>query len=645
MGINGLWDVVGRGELVTLAKLATDHFKQHGRPLRVAVDEPGWRFNNLTPQQVEFIRSKEPAANPIEKNIMWRILHLMKFNIQLIWVFDGPGRPWKRNKRGGGGKPQDERERTRLTCQLLDHLKVPYHRAPAEAEAECARMHQLGIVDAVWSDDGDTLMFGATCVFSAHKVGKNWSTDEIRVVHAATILAEHDLDSSSMVLFAMLAGGDYNTAGLPNCGPQIARVVAKKGNGLADALCRSSAQDLPSWRLRLEDVLQQAGKRVPVPSTFPDQKVLGHYREPKVTSDDGLRNLTCLKQGWDLKIDENKLRVLLRQRFNIWTKGYLKHFAPVFMIRQLARCPPHDEAMIGNTKFDIEVKKTRQKKAGVGEASVDPVELEKKVTFYPLPAVDIDIHEPEEEDWSIWEKDGSHYDPSSRIECNVLSCFLAHGLPEGFLVVPEPPKRQKKQGAHSAASGQDVADVAIPTPSAVADGAPKPRGRTKKISNSNSMSIDGAPVDAIPKKRGRPPKGDNAASKNHSPKKRKGRPEVGSTPKPPMPVFRQSREFSFTNPNAPPWQSQDVEASEHITATPANWAALSSSAPINTPNTSQLQNQYTPGETILPATLRELRAAKWGSGSSPASTSTRLNETPAYAAKIPPGAVVIDLTD
>jgi len=255
-------------------------------------------------------------------------------------------------------------------------------------------MHQLGIVDAVWSDDGDTLMFGATCVFSAHKVGKNWSTDEIRVVHAATILAEHDLDSSSMVLFAMLAGGDYNTAGLPNCGPQIARVVAKKGNGLADALCRSSAQDLPSWRLRLEDVLQQAGKRVPVPSTFPDQKVLGHYREPKVTSDDGLRNLTCLKQGWDLKIDENKLRVLLRQRFNIWTKGYLKHFAPVFMIRQLARCPPHDEAMIGNTKFDIEVKKTRQKKAGVGEASVDPVELEKKVTFYPLPAVDIDIHEP-----------------------------------------------------------------------------------------------------------------------------------------------------------------------------------------------------------------------------------------------------------
>jgi Holliday junction resolvase YEN1 len=49
MGINGLWDVIGKGELVKLAKYATDHYKAHGRPLRVAVDESRWRFNNLTP--------------------------------------------------------------------------------------------------------------------------------------------------------------------------------------------------------------------------------------------------------------------------------------------------------------------------------------------------------------------------------------------------------------------------------------------------------------------------------------------------------------------------------------------------------------------------------------------------------------------
>ena len=211
MGIHGLWETIGKGELVPLAKYATDHYKQHGRPLRVAVDEPGWRFNDLTPAQVEFIRSKEPAANPIEKNIMWRILHLMKYNIQLVWVFDGPRRPWKRNKRGGGGRPQDERKRIELTCQLLDHLKVPRHHAPAEAEAECTWMQRLGVVDAVWSDDGDTLMFGATCMLSAHKEGKNWSADKIRVVQAEKILADHDLDHESLILFALLSSGDVAT--------------------------------------------------------------------------------------------------------------------------------------------------------------------------------------------------------------------------------------------------------------------------------------------------------------------------------------------------------------------------------------------------------------------------------------------------
>jgi Holliday junction resolvase YEN1 len=66
----------------------------------------------------------------------------MKLNIQLFFVFDGPKRPWKRGRRGGGGKP--DYERTKLLEQLLDHLKVPRDKAPAEAEAECARCSESG---------------------------------------------------------------------------------------------------------------------------------------------------------------------------------------------------------------------------------------------------------------------------------------------------------------------------------------------------------------------------------------------------------------------------------------------------------------------------------------------------------------------
>jgi len=47
---------------------------------------------------------------------------------------------------------------------MLQNLSVPWHKAPAEAEAECAKLQKLGIVDAVWTEDSDALMFGATTV-------------------------------------------------------------------------------------------------------------------------------------------------------------------------------------------------------------------------------------------------------------------------------------------------------------------------------------------------------------------------------------------------------------------------------------------------------------------------------------------------
>jgi Holliday junction resolvase YEN1 len=184
-------------------------------------------------------------------------------------------------------------------------------------------MQRLGIVDAVWSDDGNTLMFGATCMLSAHKEGKSWSTDKIRVVQAEKILADHNLDHESLCLWAMLAGGDYNTTGLPSCGPQIARLVSRKQHGLAHALCQASEYDLPAWRCRLEEVLRQVGKPLLIHPTFPDSKALGHYCNPVVTPDDKLCSIDKLESDWDPKIDQAKLRILLRNRFNIWTKGYM----------------------------------------------------------------------------------------------------------------------------------------------------------------------------------------------------------------------------------------------------------------------------------------------------------------------------------
>lgn len=51
-----LWDILGDGDVVAIADLATEHFRRTGRPFRVAIDEAGWRFKNLTDYQVKLIR-------------------------------------------------------------------------------------------------------------------------------------------------------------------------------------------------------------------------------------------------------------------------------------------------------------------------------------------------------------------------------------------------------------------------------------------------------------------------------------------------------------------------------------------------------------------------------------------------------------
>jgi hypothetical protein len=55
-----LFDVIrNHEEIVPIAQLAEDHHRRYGKPLRIAVDEADWRFNNLTQAQVYAIRDNK----------------------------------------------------------------------------------------------------------------------------------------------------------------------------------------------------------------------------------------------------------------------------------------------------------------------------------------------------------------------------------------------------------------------------------------------------------------------------------------------------------------------------------------------------------------------------------------------------------
>jgi Holliday junction resolvase YEN1 len=89
--------------------------------------------------------------------------------------------------------------------------------APGEAEAECALLQRMGIVDAVITEDVDSVMFGATCV--AREIPDRHRT---HVNMYSQVEKNTGLGRDGLVLVAMMSGGDYLPAGIPRCGPRIA---------------------------------------------------------------------------------------------------------------------------------------------------------------------------------------------------------------------------------------------------------------------------------------------------------------------------------------------------------------------------------------------------------------------------------------
>ncbi|CAD6448474.1 ed8e44dd-dfac-41ed-9b3a-52ff7ffd059f [Sclerotinia trifoliorum] len=103
MGIPGLWDLIADcKEIISLAELATKHFEHHKRPLRIAVDEATWRHKLFISNKGKVCK-KYSTIHLNERNLITFVLRLLKLNIQLIFVADGPQKPCEKNKGKGAG--------------------------------------------------------------------------------------------------------------------------------------------------------------------------------------------------------------------------------------------------------------------------------------------------------------------------------------------------------------------------------------------------------------------------------------------------------------------------------------------------------------------------------------------------------------
>ncbi|KAI1844212.1 hypothetical protein JX266_009696 [Neoarthrinium moseri] len=336
MGIKGIYKEIGPGKRISLSKLAVDQLEQTGRPLRLAIDISIWQF------QVQAARG---GSNPAIRTLFYRLLRLLSLSIQPIFVFDGPNKPvFKRNKRSGRG----DGVATSMAKRLIRLFGFQVHDAPGEAEAECALLQLNGVVDAVLSEDVDTIMFGCTRTlrnWSAEGKGKTpthmslFDTKDLRQ-------SESGLDREGMVLVALMSGGDYLPEGIPGAGVKLACEAARAGFG--KTLCRfkrSDASGLNEWRDNLMHELRTNESRffrtkhkaLVVPEDFPSLEVLRYYTHPVVSPPSVLERLR--NQPWDKPIDILGLREFVRETFDWNYRGgaikFIRVLAPCLLVKRI----------------------------------------------------------------------------------------------------------------------------------------------------------------------------------------------------------------------------------------------------------------------------------------------------------------------
>jgi DNA excision repair protein ERCC-5 len=141
-------------------------------------------------------------------------------------------------------------------CQALLRLfGIPYITAPMEAEAQCAELVKLGLVDGIVTDDSDTFLFGGTRVY------KNMfnSNKFVECYVGSDMEKELSLSREQLISLAQLLGSDY-TDGLQGVGPVTAVEILSEFPG------KDGLSDFREWWHSVQN--QTRPKEADAKSTF-----------------------------------------------------------------------------------------------------------------------------------------------------------------------------------------------------------------------------------------------------------------------------------------------------------------------------------------------------------------------------------------
>ncbi|EGW35489.1 uncharacterized protein SPAPADRAFT_69718 [Spathaspora passalidarum NRRL Y-27907] len=199
--------------------------------------------------------------------------------------------------------------------ELLRRFGIPYITAPMEAEAQCAELLKIGLVDGIITDDSDCLLFGGDHVYKNMFNQKQYVECYIK----DDIEAKVGLSRDKLIELALLLGSDY-TEGIKGIGPVLAMEILAEFESLEgfkdwfddNTKTVKSNNDLNALRKSLLTRIKNG--KLYLPDSFPDEAVSRAYLYPEVDSDKtefkwGVPNLDQIRSFLMFNVDWSQERV------------------------------------------------------------------------------------------------------------------------------------------------------------------------------------------------------------------------------------------------------------------------------------------------------------------------------------------------
>ena len=250
MGIKGLTQLVKKNSPQSIEHEALYKMKDKC----IAIDTSIFLYKSLmnVRSKGDYLRNSEGKVVSHIQGLYYKTNQLLTFGIIPIYIFDGKPPQEKsdcikarvkkveeckqkiENTENEEEKKALEKGTIRIKKEYIDDLKhmfslmgVSYIHAPGEAEAYASELCRLGFVDAVMTEDMDTLSYGCPQLFRPCIDKSIKRPDIVTIFNFQSILEDFKMNHDEFIDMCILCGCDYCPT-IPKVGPVKAMKYIQK---------------------------------------------------------------------------------------------------------------------------------------------------------------------------------------------------------------------------------------------------------------------------------------------------------------------------------------------------------------------------------------------------------------------------------